>query len=408
MTHSSTPDDLTQPLPLGGTGAGPGARPEPSPTTEALPQVDSPTAALPRVDPPTAAVPRAEAAPRVEAGTQRLGRVEPATPPLGTPVTWGGPAREPAAPAPRTPGLGTPVVPAPAPAQVPAPAPAHVTSARLVPRIVALVTFAAFAVAFGQTVRIFLGTAAGQRFDELALAGSEHGSSTLWRVAGPVLDVVSVAFIAVAVVVVLVIAALRRAWGLGLQVAVLVAGANLTTQVLKHDVLERADLGVLTQRPGNSLPSGHTTVAASVAIALLLVVPRRTRPYVALLGAAWTAATGVSTLVGQWHRPSDVLASLLVVGAWTGLVVAFTPRSAVDRTSGGAISTTAGVVLLGLGALAGGGFAALTLGAGVTVPGLETDDVVAYAGSVAAVVGLTCVLFLVALQLRQEAARRPR
>ncbi|QIK85035.1 phosphatase PAP2 family protein [Sanguibacter sp. HDW7] len=282
------------------------------------------------------------------------------------------------------------------------------TSARLVPRVVALVTFAAFAVAFGQTVRIFLGTAAGQRFDELALAGSEHGSSTLWHVAGPVLDVVSVAFIAVAVVVVLVIAALRRAWGLGLQVAVLVAGANLTTQVLKHDVLERADLGVLTQRPGNSLPSGHTTVAASVAIALLLVVPRRARPYVALLGAAWTAATGVSTLVGQWHRPSDVLAALLVVGAWTGLVVAFTPRSAVDRTSGGAISTTAGAVVLGLGALVGGGFAVLTLGAGITVPGLEADDVVAYAGSVAAVVGLTCVLFLVALQLRQEAARRPR
>ena len=61
-----------------------------------------------------------------------------------------------------------------------------------------------------------------------------------------------------------------------------------------------------------------------------------------------------------------------------------------------------------LGALAGAGFAVLTLGAGVTVPGLEADDVIAYAGSVAAVVGLTCVLFLVALQLRQEAARRPR
>lgn len=406
MTHSPNPDDVTQPVPLGGAGAAPGARSEPSPATAALPRVALPTTALPRVALPTAAEPRDDlptaAVPQVEADTQRLGRVEPATPPLGTPVTWGGPAREPASPAPRTPGLGTPDAPAPAPA------PARVTSARLVPRVVALVTFAAFAVAFGQTVRIFLGTAAGQRFDELALAGSEHGSSTLWRVAGPVLDVVSVAFIAVAVVVVLVIAALRRAWGLGLQVAVLVAGANLTTQVLKHDVLERADLGVLTQRPGNSLPSGHTTVAASVAIALLLVVPRRTRPYVALLGAAWTAATGVSTLVGQWHRPSDVLAALLVVGAWTGLVVAFTPRSAVDRTSGGAISTTAGVVILGLGALAGAGFAVLTLGAGVTVPGLEADDVIAYAGSVAAVVGLTCVLFLVALQLRQEAARRPR
>ena len=342
--------------------------------------------------------------------TAPLPRVEPPTPPLGTPVTWGGPAREPGGPAREPdvagPGDGTAPPFAPVPVPVAAPARARVASARVVPRLVALVTAAAFVVAHAQTVRLFLGTAAGQRFDELALAGSEHGRGTLWQVAEPVLDVVSVAFIAAAVVVVLVIAALRRAWGLGLQVAVLVAGANLTTQVLKHDVLERADLGVLTERPGNSLPSGHTTVAASVTVALLLVVPRRMRPLVALLGAAWTAATGVSTLVGQWHRPSDVLAALLVVGAWTGLVVALTPRSAVDRTSGGTITTTVGVVLLVLGALVGGGFVALTLGAGVEVPGLGSDDVVAYAASVAGVVGLTCVLFVVVLLLRQEAARR--
>lgn len=375
MTHSSTPDDETRPLPLG--------------------EPEGPPAHAPDVAPPTQPLGRVE-------------RVEPRTPALGVPMTWGGPGRDAAVPG-RTATAPAPtavVTPAPRTDAAPARGRQARPAARVVPRIVALLTFAAFAVAFAQTVKIFLGTAAGQRFDELALRGSEHGSGTLWQVAEPVLDVVSVAFIVVAVVVVLVIAALRRAWGLGLQVAVLVAGANITTQILKRDLLERAELDVLTQRPGNSLPSGHTTVAASVAIALLLVVPRRARPYVALLGAAWTAATGVSTLVGQWHRASDVLAALLVVGAWTGLVVALTPRSAVDRTVGGSISTTAGVVVLGLGALVGGGFTALTLGLGVTVPGLEADDVVAYAASVAAVVGLTCLLFLVALLLRQEAARR--
>lgn len=384
MTHSSTPEDATRRLPVAGDA-----------------DVDTPASAGTTADPPpSTAVLRTSGT-----STQRPGRAEPRTPPLGTPVTWGGPGREPDKPAARTPGLGTHV--APTSARV-TPASDRVAAARVVPRVVALVTFAAFAVALAQTVRIFLGTAAGQRFDELALRGSEHGSGTLWQVAEPVLNVVSVAFIVVAVVVVLVIAALRRAWGLGLQVAVLVAGANITTQILKRDLLERAELDVLTQRPGNSLPSGHTTVAASVAIALLLVAPRRMRPYVALLGAAWTAATGVSTLVGQWHRPSDVLAALLVVGAWTGLVVAFTPRSAVDRTTGGTISTTAAVVLLGLGAVLGTAYVALTIGAGVTLPGLRADDVGAYVSSVAAVVGLTCVMFLVALQLRQEAARRPR
>ena len=391
MTHSSTPEGATRRLPVAGDA-----------------DVDTPASAGTTAEPP----PSTAALPTSGTSTQRPGRAEPRTPPLGTPVTWGGPGREPDEPAARTPGLGTHVAPTsarvtPASNRVAA-APERVAAARVVPRVVALVTFAAFAVALAQTVRIFLGTAAGQRFDELALRGSEHGSGTLWQVAEPVLNVVSFAFIVVAVVVVLVIAALRRAWGLGLQVAVLVAGANITTQILKRDLLERAELDVLTQRPGNSLPSGHTTVAASVAIALLLVVPRRMRPYVALLGAAWTAATGVSTLVGQWHRPSDVLAALLVVGAWTGLVVAFTPRSAVDRTTGGTISTTAAVVLLGLGAVLGTAYVALTIGAGVTLPGLRADDVGAYVSSVAAVVGLTCVMFLVALQLRQEAARRPR
>lgn len=383
MTTSSSPDDGTQRLPVAGPARSEPARTEPV-----------------RVEP---------------------ARTEPATPALGTPVTWGGPARLPADAVRASGGSGPGVSVAQRPTWQPhgpstadeptgsspaSPSSAVGSSARLAPRFAATAIFAACAAALAYSARTFLGTADGQRFDEIALLGSEHGSGTLWRVAEPVLDVVSVAFIAVAVIVVLAIAAMRRAWGLGLQVAVLVAGANLTTQLLKHDLLERADLGVLTQRPGNSFPSGHTTVAASVAVALLLVVPRRARPYVALVGGLWTAATGASTLVGQWHRPSDVIAALLVVGAWTGLVVAFTPRSAVDRSTGGTVSTTSAVVILAMGALLGAGFAALTLGAGFDVPGLAADDVRAYAASLAVVVGLTCLLFLLALLLRQAAARR--
>src|SRR6185503_6696111 len=108
---------------------------------------------------------------------------------------------------------------------------------------------------------------------------------------------------------------------------VLMVGANLTTQVLKNAVFVRPDLGVEASY-GNTLPSGHTTAAASVAAALLLVVPPRVRPWAAVLGAGYTTATGVSTLIGQWHRPSDVVAAVLVVLAWTAIacaLVALTP-----------------------------------------------------------------------------------
>ena len=70
--------------------------------------------------------------------------------------------------------------------------------------------------------------------------------------------------------------------------------------------------------------------------ALLLVVPPRVRPWAAVLGAGYTTATGVSTLIGQWHRPSDVVAGVLVVLAWTAIacaLVALTPAR-VPTTTG--------------------------------------------------------------------------
>ena len=100
------------------------------------------------------------------------------------------------------------------------------------------------------------------------------------------------------------------------------------------------ELGVRTARTSASrpttatpCPSGHTTAAASVSAALLLVVPPRARPWAAVLGAGYTTATGISTLIGQWHRPSDVVAAVLVVLAWTAIacaLVALTPARRVD------------------------------------------------------------------------------
>ena len=184
----------------------------------------------------------------------------------------------------------------------------------------------------GVTWRVFVGTEQGQAVDQAALDGAHIGQNRLWDVAEPVLDVVSVGFIAAAVVACAVIAFARRRWGLALVAAGVLAGANVTTRVLKYWVLDRPDLGYGPEF--NTLPSGHTTAAASVAAAVLLVVPPRARPWAAVLGGAYAGATGVSTLVGQWHRPSDVVAGLLVVLAWGALacaVLALGVDTATDR-----------------------------------------------------------------------------
>ena len=139
--------------------------------------------------------------------------------------------------------------------------------------------------------RVFVDTLAGQQVENAAFQGALYGQTQLWRVAERVLDVVSVGFIVAVLIAAMVIAALRRRWSLAVQVAVLMIGANLTTQVLKKWVLYRPDLGVEADY-GNTLPSGHTTAAASVSAALLLVVPPRARPWAAVLGAGYTTATG--------------------------------------------------------------------------------------------------------------------
>jgi membrane-associated phospholipid phosphatase len=115
--------------------------------------------------------------------------------------------------------------------------------------------------------------------------------------------------------------------------AVVVAGANLTTQLLKT-TLEHArhkafEHGVELPWP-NSFPSGHTTAAASIAVALLLVVPALHRRRAAAVGLLLTSAVGISVVVLGWHYPSDVLGGFLVVSAWGFSAVAYL-RLRADR-----------------------------------------------------------------------------
>lgn len=260
-------------------------------------------------------------------------------------------------------------------------------------RVPALVASAVAAAGVLVVWRVFVTTRTGQLVDQAAFDGGAYGRTRLWRVAEPVLDVVSVPFVAVVVLAAMTLAVVRRRPLLAVQVALLVGGANLTTQVLKHVVLTRPDLDV-GDRLSNALPSGHATVAASVSAVLLLVVPRRFRPLAAVVAVGYTVATGVSTLVGAWHRPSDVVAAVLVVAAWGGLALATRPTevAGADHPAG----THAVVVLLGLVAVATGVPAALALRHTyvlVTEAGRVTeraDLITAYGGGALAVVAVTC------------------
>lgn len=212
--------------------------------------------------------------------------------------------------------------------------------------LVAVAAFAALLV----VIEVALGTSWGQSADDRAMASAVAGREarlTLLSILGRV-PVVAVA--AVAVVGVL-LALVRRHLRVALGAGVAIAGANLTTQVLKQVVLDRPDLGLGVH---NSLPSGHVTVAASTTAALLMVVGTRIRVFLAGLGAFAVGLTGLSTIVAGWHRPGDVVAALLVSLGWgaVGVVVAggrrAPSRGALLTALSGAVSALLAIVLIGV------------------------------------------------------------
>ena len=170
---------------------------------------------------------------------------------------------------------------------------------------------------------LFVCTHAGQTLDAMALEGSEIGSHYVSDHARALLSMVSMPAAVILVVTILVIGLLRRSHRRAIWAVVAVVGANLTSQILKYQILWRPDFNI-TERwdNANTLPSGHTTMAASAAVALVLLSGRRWRALSAWAGALFTIAMGYSTLVCHWHRPSDVLAGVLVPVGWGALAVA--------------------------------------------------------------------------------------
>ena len=165
------------------------------------------------------------------------------------------------------------------------------------------------------TYLFFVRTTTGQYIDESALVEAVALYGAAGKASLRFLDMMP-AISVVAAAVALGYAAIRRGRWFAVLVAVAAAaGANVTTQVLKADLLTRPFRGVETLTE-NSLPSGHTTLAASAAAAVFLVASPRWRPFLAFAGSTFAVASGASTLVNQWHRPADVVAAFLVVAAF--------------------------------------------------------------------------------------------
>jgi len=171
------------------------------------------------------------------------------------------------------------------------------------------------AVAFAAVYLVFVRSYMGQIIDERAFAGADAWKGDLIEFAHAFLNALPVISVVLAAIASIIIVAIRRNWTVFMVAVVTAALANGSTQLLKYAFLSRPEKGV-DAGLSNSLPSGHTTVAASAALVVFLVASPRLRPLAAVIGSTFTIAAGASTLVEQWHRPSDVVAGMLVVAFW--------------------------------------------------------------------------------------------
>lgn len=134
---------------------------------------------------------------------------------------------------------------------------------------------------------------------------------------------------------------LRGRLGSVLAAVLVVVGANVTTQLLKallaHPRVKLA-IGGDPLEP-NTFPSGHTTAAASIAVAYAFVAPAALRDLTLALGVAFALAVGCSVVVIGWHYPSDVLGAYLIVACWGFAVLAAMRAIASRRPRGMGVSS---------------------------------------------------------------------
>ncbi|MGH8985764.1 MAG: phosphatase PAP2 family protein [Acidimicrobiia bacterium] len=244
---------------------------------------------------------------------------------------------------------------------------------------------------------VFVRTRVGQRIDDAALDGRATLAADDVQDADDLLQTISLSSVALLGGAVVLVGLARGGLPLAGAAVMVLGGANVATQAMK-EVLARPDLitGENHLGIGNTLPSGHTTVAMSIAIAALIVAPRRYRGPIALVGVAYAGAVGVAVLTAGWHRPSDTVAAFAMVIAWgaaAAAVLVAAERPVLQPARSSSRYATPLLVLVGVALSAAAFIGLVVVLAARRVGRLDAIDLgQAYAGATVAIVGSALLL----------------
>jgi len=246
----------------------------------------------------------------------------------------------------------------------------------------------------------------GQRLDATALeGGAQVDRPRVEKATEDLLTTISVGSFALIGGGIVLVALGRGRFYLAVGAGLVVFGSAVSAQLLKRVILTRPDLlaTIDSGSVNNSYPSGHATVAMSLALAAVLVTPRRARGLVAVIGGAYAVGIGEAVLLLGWHRPSDAIGSYLLVLVWATVTAAWlaATRARLVRRQG---SSTAAPPMLspvlaafGAAALAVSFIGMATVAVAVRSDRLDALDLnTAYLAASAAILG-TAVLVVTTL-----------
>jgi membrane-associated phospholipid phosphatase len=211
------------------------------------------------------------------------------------------------------------------------------------------------ALGFAVTFVVALHTSQGLH-DDAALFRHVSGNTALpVRAAGAARTLllgIDVAFVAVALLLLAGLAALQKRVARTLAAAAIVVCSVGSVEALKHGLPHAGSLIPASRPP--TFPSGHTSIAVSLGLAVVLAAPPILRPAAALVGASYAAAVGLSVIVLGWHLPADVVGSFFVCGFWAAVIVSLMGGTVVRPSvsaAGALVATAATAVALVLAAL---------------------------------------------------------
>jgi membrane-associated phospholipid phosphatase len=192
-----------------------------------------------------------------------------------------------------------------------------------VTRAIAGLTAIGLAFAFAACYVVMVRTAPGQAADVAAfrvLFGLVPGG---WPAAlvSEFARAASIVVLAAVAVVIGVVAVGRRSWRAVVVASLTVAGSVWLTRWLRDDLLERPRFSS-EAFPQNSMPSTHAAAAGALVAAVLLLWPGRRPWWLPNTAGVVLLLVAVGNIVSQAHRPSDVVASFLLVGAVGAAAVA--------------------------------------------------------------------------------------